>query len=96
MTQIRVFRLDPIRQNDPSWSCSSVCETLWVGAESDKEARDIAARSTLQAIAFKPGNVLPGSPWQDDKVTSCVWETGRTDLKKGEAMLLDGARLPKT
>jgi len=95
MTSARTFRLDPLPSDDASWSISTVREAIWVGADSDQQAREVAALKTLKARTIRPGEKIPVSPWHDAKLTSCVWETNRTDLGRGEAALADGTRLPK-
>lgn len=87
-----VYRLDPINPNHPSWRLSTEKECVWVGARTAKEARDLAAERTsvdTQTPADPPRPTT--SPWQDETLTSCVWEPTITHVRAGTVERADGS-----
>jgi hypothetical protein len=92
---MNIYRLDQIKHNDSSLELSTVKECILVGAESANAARDLAALNTMQCKTISPGySPKRRSPWLDDAVTRCVWDTSRTDLQMGDAVTSAGQRLP--
>ena len=92
---MNLYRLDPIDIDHTSWAASSVKETVWVGAATDRAARDFVANKTLTVVnpieKFSP---KVNSPWLDDRVTSCVWETDGRKLPEGTVVRADWKPLP--
>ena len=87
---MNIYRLDPIDPNHWSWKFSEEKDTLWTCAATPKEARDLVAARTGFASFAEPGGV---SPWQDEKVTSCVAEPTMSYPSAGEVIREDGSRV---
>lgn len=87
-----VYRLTPIDQNHPSWQDSSEQEGVWVGAATEADARDLAARKT--AIA-KDGRMGTKSPWQDPAITSCTLDPSMNHVRAGSVVRADGSLVGK-
>lgn len=85
---MNIYRLDPIDSNHPSWQNSVEKDSVWASAPTPKEARDLVAEKTKPgvqgAIGFK-------SPWQDEAVTSCVWEPSMTYIDPWTVARADGS-----
>ncbi len=86
---MNVCRLDPSDPGHPSWQYSKEKDAVWTCASTQKEARDLVASKTGFATFAAPG-VL--SPWQDEKVTSCVWEPTMNYPSAGTVVREDGNR----
>jgi hypothetical protein len=87
---MNVYRLDPIDAASASWKYSEEKDTVWTSAATPKEARDQAAAHTGFAAASEPGAV---SPWQDEKVTSCIEEPTMSYPDPGEVIREDGSKV---
>jgi hypothetical protein len=87
---MNVYRLEPIDAASPLWKYSEEKYTVWTCAATPKDARDqVTARTGFKA-ASEPGAV---SPWQDDKVTSCVADPTMTYPDPGEVIREDGSEV---
>jgi|GEM_PF-1729732 len=95
---MNVYRLDPIDLSATSWIKSTVKQTIWVGAETPTKAREWASLRTHKAVSYPVESIepIPLSPWQDDKVTSCVWEPSRDDVPNKMVITADGKVLSGT
>lgn len=89
-----VYRLDPISLNDPCWQASSVKELLFVGARSDKEARQFAAGKTMAMVTAARFASKLHSPWLDSEITSCVLKSSKNDVPEGQVVTARGYPLP--
>ena len=85
---MNVYRLDPIDAASALWKYSEEKNTVWTCAASTKEARDVVTAHTGFAAVSEPGAV---SPWQDEKVTSCVPEPTMSYPGPGEVIREDGS-----
>ncbi|WP_294533224.1 hypothetical protein [uncultured Rhodoblastus sp.] len=87
---MKVYRLSPIATDDPSWNYSVEKEHVWAGAATAAEARElVAAKSGFSRLA-KPGAV---SPWNDERVTSCVEEPTLSHPGVGQVIREDGSKV---
>ena len=85
---MNTYRLDSIDAESASWKYSQEKYTVWTRAASIKDARaQVAAHTGFSAVS-EPGAV---SPWQDEKVTSCVLEPTMTYPDPGEVIREDGS-----
>jgi molybdate transport system regulatory protein len=91
---MNVYRLDPMILSHPSWQASSIKELLFVGAGSDKEAREFAAKKTIAMVTAARFAAKLHSPWLDSKITSCVLDPSKTDVNEGEVVTANGRSLP--
>lgn len=91
---MNVYRLDPIDSNDASWQLSTVRKTVWAAALTPDAARQLVASTTLRFRRLPSGHPpKPISPWLNEKVTTCVWDTARNDLGDGDVVTADGTLL---
>src|SRR5262249_28658761 len=91
---MRLYRLTPIKMDDPSWEASSIKEAVWVWATLPDSARDKVAHATL--VAMKPrARFAPifASPWRLYAVTSCEPDPCRTDVPLDKPIIADGRPL---
>jgi len=89
-----VYRLEPIKADDPSWQASSVKDALWVRADLDNSAREKVAHATMTAA--KPAGRFASvklSPWYQSAVTSCQLDHSRTDVPEGAVVRADGRKV---
>jgi hypothetical protein len=95
--EMRVYRLEPIKPDDPSWEASTVKETVWVWATDDKSARDKVAGATLLARRKSVGVTLKAaqSPWRLYDVTSCKPDPARSNVPPYKPITRDGRVLPR-
>ena len=85
---MKVYRLSPIATDDASWKYSVEKEHVWASAATPAEARElVAAKSGFSTLA-EPGAV---SPWNDERVTSCVEEPTLTYPGAGQVIREDGS-----
>ena len=85
---MNIYRLDPI---DPGHSCWQYLEeknSVWAGAPTPRQARDLVAATTGFA---RLGMTGARSPWQDEAVTSCVPQPTMTLLRAGDVVRQDGS-----
>ena len=87
---MNIYRLDPIDPRHASWRDSNELEGVWVSAPTPSEARDLAAERTRVETHSTNGH-FPKSPWQDDTVTSCIWEPSMRHIRPGTVVRLDGS-----
>ena len=85
---MNIYRLDPIDPNHPSWQNSTEQECVWAAAPTRKEARDLVADKTGVGLHAQTGIT---SPWQDERVTSCVWEPSIVHIRAGTVVRGDGS-----
>jgi hypothetical protein len=86
--QMNVYRLDPIDPGHPSWRHSIEKDTVWAGAPTSNDARNLVADKTRLDVH---GGTGLKSPWQDEAVTSCVWEPSMTHIPAGTVVRADGS-----
>ncbi|MGA2793230.1 MAG: hypothetical protein ABSE69_06790 [Roseiarcus sp.] len=86
--QMNIYRLDPIDPNDPSWRNSVEKECVWAGAPTPNDARKLVADKTRPDAHGAAGLK---SPWQDEALTSCVWEPSMTHIRAGAVVRADGS-----
>jgi hypothetical protein len=86
--QMNIYRLDPIDPNHPSWQNSTEQECVWAAAPTPKEARDLVANKTGVGLDGAAGIT---SPWQDERVTSCILEPSITHVRAGTIVRGDGS-----
>jgi hypothetical protein len=95
---VSVYLLAPVAATlrAPFWHTSSVTEPVLVGAASEGEARQTAARKTK--VIPKPGTrydkINVGSPWYYPALASCSLDTSGAKVALGEVITL--ARPPRT
>ncbi|MGB8278613.1 MAG: hypothetical protein WCF20_11875 [Methylovirgula sp.] len=89
---MNIYRLDPIDPNDPSWQNSVEKNSLWTSAATPKDARDLVADKTRLGVSGANGFK---SPWQDEAITSCVWEPSMTHIHAGTVVRADGSLVEK-
>ncbi len=89
---MNIYRLDPIDQEHPSWQLSTEKECVWTNAATPKEARDlVAAKTTPDSQVVTAFSHMPVSPWQNEAVTSCVWEPSMSHIRAGTVVRADGS-----
>jgi hypothetical protein len=90
---VTAYRLDPIPtgRNDPRWEASHLQELVWAGATSPEDARKLVALKTLTFTPTHPGRPILLSPWYDDKLATCVLDTGKVDVPEGVVIRGDGS-----
>lgn len=92
------YRLTPIDLAEPIWEASTVRGPIWLRANTEAEARQLAKRATVIAVAVKPGTVHEGSPWALSKAALCELMPCPFNLKGGEIRNSDGlwvANIPR-
>jgi hypothetical protein len=79
---MKVFRLEPDRAklSDPRWESSIVRETIWVTAETEKEARNLAAQQSARATPVRRYKKIGTSPWYDFSLASCGPDLAKNDI----------------
>jgi hypothetical protein len=84
---MNVYRLDPIDPRDPSWGNSLEKDSVWAGAATPDEARELVAEKT------RPDAGAAGlkSPWRDAALTSCVLEPSISHIGAGTVVRADGS-----
>ena len=85
--KIIVFRLEPINSHDARWQGYSHVETLWVGADSPTQARELVASATTPFAWEQKSN------WYDDGMCLCVIDPDRAGVRAGEVLTSRGRRL---
>ncbi len=85
---MNIYRLDPIDPKHPSWKNSTEKDSVWASAATPEEARDLVADKTRLGA---PTAIGLKSPWQDEAVTSCVWEPSMTHIQAGTVVRTDGS-----
>lgn len=86
------FRLDPLleRIGDPSWTASTIKEVVWAGAHSQEAARRLVTKKSALAMPLRPGEIGLTSPWLNERLTSCIWDRAKFDVKLGTVATADG------
>lgn len=84
-TNLNVYRLDPIDLNHAAWQFSCEQDSVWAGASTPINARELVAKST------RTGAPKSASPWEDETVTSCVLEPTMTHIDAGAVVRADGS-----
>jgi hypothetical protein len=87
---MKTYRLDPIKPGDPSWQNSIEKDGVWASAPSPKEARDLVTEKTRVGTQAAAGMK---SPWQDETVTSCVFEPSMSHIPAGSVVRADGSHV---
>ncbi len=85
---MKVFRLEPIDGDDPSWKYSVEQSHVWTCALTPADARELVAARTGFFKLEEPGAV---SPWMNERVTACVAEPTMTFPSPGEVIREDGS-----
>lgn len=85
---MNIYRLDPIDPNHSSWQNSAEKDSVWASAPTPKDARDLVADKTRLG---GQGAIGSKSPWQDQAVTSCIWEPSMTYIDAGTVVRADGS-----
>jgi hypothetical protein len=68
---LRAFRLAPRDPNNAVWEASTARTVLWVLAENENEARELAKQATFFASRLEPGVFNRGSPWIFAELATC-------------------------
>ena len=82
-----IYRLDPIDPGHPSWKNSDEKDTVWAGAPTPQDARDLVAAKTAL------GGPGAESPWRNERVTSCALEPTMWQVSAGTVVREDGSRV---
>ncbi len=70
---MNIWKLHPTDTSSPSWNYSAYHEDLFVRAESELNARDVAERAFIQMAPAKTGEKIPvGSPWKQESLVSAA------------------------
>lgn len=86
------YRLAPIDPKHLSWRLSDEKGCVWAGAATPKEARDLVAGKTKPDTQGTADSAhMPKSPWQNEAVTSCVWEPSMAHIRAGTIVRTDGS-----
>lgn len=85
---MKVFRLTPIKVDDPSWKYSVEKSHVWACAPTEVDARNLVASKTGFFKLVEPGTV---SPWQDGRVTQCTEEPTMKYPDAGDVIREDGS-----
>ncbi len=87
---MKVYRLEPIDVDHPSWKYSVEQSQVWACAQSPADARDLVAARTGFFKLAEPG---AASPWKDERVTSCVEEPTMSYPSPGQVIREDGSKV---
>ncbi len=87
---MNIYRLDPIDPGDPSWRNSIEKDSVWAGAATPSDARQLVADKTRPDTREAAGLK---SPWQDEALTSCVREPSLTHIRAGTVVRADGSQV---
>ncbi|MBV1701372.1 MAG: hypothetical protein KGQ46_06075 [Hyphomicrobiales bacterium] len=85
---MKVFRLTPIKVDDPSWKYSVEKTHVWACAPTGPDARHLVASKTGYFKLAEAGAV---SPWQDERLTQCVEEPTMKYPEPGDVIREDGS-----
>ena len=86
-----VYRLMPIEMDNVKWNRSTHRGSCLVNADSEGEARGLAAEKySVAATERQPDGLLPTRPWNDPTLVSCDDVSSKyPDLAAGEVRALN-------
>ncbi len=86
-----VFKLEPVgeKTSDERWATSTLCETCWVNARSDIDARVAIEGATIRMVDVRPGEKILYSPWQDEGFVICLVDDTK-DVPEGHFVTAKG------
>lgn len=90
---MKVYRLEPINLDDPSWQKSSVKQIVWVNAESENDARGKVTGATDMGVAVRGPFPKLRSPWDLPNITRCVPDDSRR-VPFDKIITSDGEEIP--